>query len=82
MFDEPHVDVTGQQRELDRAKFSEGSAFPAAAGGDRLVPHRRYFFAQLLLLDLHQAGKKLRDFFDAVTGLLGLCHDRDIDSNS
>src|SRR5437667_11499962 len=46
VFDEPHVDVTGQQRELDRAKFREGPAFPAAAGGDRLVPHRRYFFAQ------------------------------------
>jgi len=46
VFDEPHVDVTGQQRELDRAKFSEGPAFPAAASGDRLVPYRRYFFAQ------------------------------------
>jgi hypothetical protein len=37
MFDELHVDVAGQQRELDRAKFGKGPAFPAAAGGDCLV---------------------------------------------
>ncbi len=66
MLDERHVDLAGEQRELDRAQFGEGPALAAAAGGDRFVPHRRDFFAQRLLLDLHQAGKKFRDFFDAV----------------
>jgi len=46
VLDEFHVDVAGQQRELYRAKLGESPAFPAAAGGDRFVPHRRYFFAQ------------------------------------
>src|SRR5436190_23774674 len=46
MFDELHVDIASQKRELDRAKFGQGPAFPAAAGGDRFVPHRHYFFAQ------------------------------------
>src|SRR5882724_1775017 len=46
MLDKLHVDVAGQQRELDRAKFRESPAFPAAAGGDRFVPDRRYFLAQ------------------------------------
>src|SRR6478672_10904517 len=46
MLDERHVDVAGQEREFDRAQFGEGPAFPAAARGDRLVPYRRYFFAQ------------------------------------
>src|SRR5947199_10861184 len=32
---EPHVDVAGQQRELERAKFSERPAFPAATSSDR-----------------------------------------------
>src|SRR5213080_1676026 len=41
IFDKPHVDVAGQQGELDRSKFGEGPAFPATAGRDRLVPHRR-----------------------------------------
>src|SRR5438132_4949135 len=46
MLDERHVDVAGQQGELDRAQFGEGPALAAAAGGDRFVPYRRYFFAQ------------------------------------
>ena len=46
VLDELHVDVAGQQRELYCAKFGESPAFPAAAGGDRFVPYRRYFFAQ------------------------------------
>src|ERR1700730_12969004 len=50
MFDELHVDITSQKRELYRAKFGEGPAFPAAPGRERFVPHRRYFFAQRLLL--------------------------------
>ena len=62
MLDERHVDVAGQQRELDRAQFGEGPALPAAARGDGFAPDRRHFFAQRLVLDLHQAGKKLRDF--------------------
>src|SRR6266704_78327 len=40
LLDELHVDVAGQQRELDRAKFSESPALPAAADGDRFVPDR------------------------------------------
>ena len=46
MLDELHVDVAGQERELDRAQFGKGPAFPAATGGDRLIPHRRDLFAQ------------------------------------
>src|SRR6266481_4918328 len=68
MLDERHVDVTGQQGELNRAQFGEGPAFPAAAGGDRLAPHRRHLFAQRLVLDLPDAGKELRDFSDAIDG--------------
>ena len=39
MLDEGHLDVAGQQRELDRAQFVKGPAFPAAACGNRFVPH-------------------------------------------
>ena len=46
MLDKSHLDVAGQQRELDRAQFVEGPAFPAAARGDGFVPHCRDFFAQ------------------------------------
>ena len=46
MFDKLHVDVAGQERELDGTQFGEGPTFPAAAGGDRFVPHRRHLFAQ------------------------------------
>src|SRR5207253_536961 len=68
MLDERHVDVTGQQSELDRAQFGEGPALAATARGDGLVPYRRYFFAQRLVLDLPDAGKELRDFSDAIDG--------------
>ena len=61
MLDEGHVDVAGQQRELDRAQFGEGPAFPAAACRDRFAPDCRDLFAQRFLLDLLQAGKELRD---------------------
>src|SRR5207248_10159060 len=46
MLDEPHIDIAGQQRELERAKFSERPAFPAATSSDRFVPRRGDFFAQ------------------------------------
>src|SRR5205823_15061051 len=46
MLDELHVDFASQERELDRAKFGKGPALPAAAGGNRFVPHRCYLFAQ------------------------------------
>jgi hypothetical protein len=46
MLDKGHVDVAGQQRELDRAQFVEGPAFPSAPRGNGFVPHRRNFFPQ------------------------------------
>ena len=49
MLDERHVDVAGQEGELDRAQFGEGPALAAAAGGDGLAPDRRYLFAQRLV---------------------------------
>ena len=68
MLDERHVDVAGQQGELDRAQFGEGPALSATARGDGLAPDRRHLFAQRLVLDLPDAGKELRDFSDAIDG--------------
>src|SRR5207248_4525334 len=73
-LDAPHVDVAGEEGELDRTQFGKGPAFPAATGRDRFIPDGRDFFAQRLLFDLHQTGKKFRDFFNAVILLLGCCH--------
>src|ERR1700732_5295254 len=78
MLDKPHVDVAGQQREFDRAKFVEGPALAAATRGDGFIPNRSYSFAQRRVLDLHQAGKEFRDFVDAVVGSLRCCHGGDI----
>ena len=52
MLDKPHVDIAGEQGELDRAKFVKGPALPAASCGDSFVPHCRHFFAQRPVLDL------------------------------
>jgi len=83
MFNELHVDLAGEEREFNRAQFSERPAFPAASHRDRFIPDGRHFFTQRLLLDLHQAGKKLRDFFNAVRFLLGRCwHSGGIESNT
>src|SRR5882724_151788 len=68
MLNEHHVDVAGQQGELDRAQFGEGPALAATARGDGLAPDRRHLFAQRLVLDLPDAGKELRDFSDAIDG--------------
>ena len=68
MLDEGHVDIAGQQCELDRAQVVERPALSAATGGNRLVPNRRDLFAQRLVLDLPDARKELRDFGDAVDG--------------
>lgn len=74
MLHEPHVDVAGEQGELDRTQFSKGPAFPAATGRDGLIPNGRDFFAQRFLFDLHQAGKKFGDFFNAVIGSFSWFH--------
>src|SRR5205823_14844012 len=74
MLDESHVDIAGEQRELNRAKFVEGPAFPSAAGDDGFVPNCCHSFAKRLVLDLHQAGKKFRDFGHAVVRFLRCCH--------
>ena len=74
MLDESHVDVAGQQGELDRAQLGEGPALAAAARGDGLAPDRGDLFAQRLVLDLPDAGKELRDFSDAVDGSFVCCH--------
>ena len=74
MFDEGHVDVPGQKRELDRAQLGEGPALAATARGDGLVPDRGDLFAQRLGLDIPDAGKEFRDFSDAVDGWLICFH--------
>src|SRR6266550_1430763 len=68
MLDERHVDVAGQEGELDRAQFGEGPALAATARGDGLAPDRRDLVAQRLVLDLPDAGKELCDFSDAIDG--------------
>jgi len=79
MLDELHVDVAGEKGELDRTQFSKGPAFPAATRRHRLIPNGRDFFAQLLLFDLHQAGKKFRDFFNSIFALLSWFHGSHLD---
>ena len=74
MLDKLHVDFAGEQRELNRAQFGNSPTFPAATRGDRFVPHRGHFFTQRLALDLHQAGKKFRDFFNTVIRSLRRFH--------
>ena len=74
MLDEGHVDVAGQERELDGAQFVEGPALAAAARCDRFIPHGGHLFAQRRVLDLHQAREKLCDLFDTVGAALGCCH--------
>src|SRR5437773_9105575 len=66
MLDKRHVNVAGEERKFNCAQFVEAPALPAAARSDSLVPHRRHLLAQRLIFDLHQAGEKFRDFFDAV----------------
>src|SRR5438552_6835955 len=75
MLDESHVDVAGEQGELDRSKLVESPALAAAARRDGFAPHGRDPFAQRLVLDPLQAGKELRDLRDAVAGRLSCCHD-------
>src|SRR5256714_5754072 len=74
MLDELHVDVAGQQGELDRAQFGEGPALSATTRGDGLAPDPRHLFAQRLVLDLPDAGKELRDFSDAIDGRFDCFH--------
>src|SRR4030095_3533442 len=68
MLDEGHVDFAGQQRELYRAQLGEGPDLDAAARSDGLAPDRGDLFSQRLVLDLPDAGKKLRDLSDSVDG--------------
>ena len=82
MLDERHLDVAGEQRKLDGAKFVEGPALAAASRGNGFAPDRCHSFAQRFVFDLPQAGKELRDLSDAIAGSLGCCHGGDIDSNS
>ena len=67
-------DLTGEQRELNRAKFVKGPAFPAAARCDCFAPHRCHSLAQRRVLDPLQAGKELGDLSDAIVGSFGCCH--------
>ena len=75
MLDESHLNVAGEQGELDRAQLIERPALAAAPRGDGLAPDRSDLFAQRLVLDLPDAGKEFCDFSDAVVGSLGCCHD-------
>ena len=72
MLDESHLNVAGEQGELDRAQLVERPALAAAPRGDGLAPDRSDLFAQRLVLDLPDAGKELCDFSDAVVGSVGL----------
>jgi len=74
MLDEGHVDVAGQQGELYRSQLGEGPALAAAARSDSLAPHHGDLFAQRLVLDLPDAGKKLRDLSDSVDGCFVCFH--------
>jgi hypothetical protein len=74
MLDESHVDVACEQGELDRAQLIERPALAAAPRGDGLAPDRSDFFSQRLVLDLPDAGKKLRDLSDSVDGWLVCFH--------
>ena len=74
MLDESHVDVAGEQGELDRAQLIERPALAAAPRGDGLAPDRSDLFAQRLVLDLPDAGKEFCDFSDAVDGWLVCFH--------
>ena len=66
MLHKGHINVAGQQRELDRAQFVESPTLSAAACGDRFVPYRRDLFAQWFVLDFHQAGKQACDLVYSV----------------
>ncbi len=66
MLDKRHVDIASEQRELHCAQLIESPPLSAAARGDRFTPHRCHLFAQRLVLDPLQAGKKLRDLRDAI----------------
>src|SRR4029077_9559100 len=79
MLDERHVDVAGQQRKFNRPQFVQRPALPATAGRDRLIPNRSDFFPERFIFDLHQAGKKLRDFLRSIFGWLN--HHGDVDLN-
>ena len=70
MLDESHLNVAGEQGELDGAQLVEGPALAAAPRGDGLAPDRSDLFAQRLVLDLPDAGKELCDFSDAVDSWL------------
>src|SRR6266481_6730047 len=81
MLDESHVDVAGEQGELDRAKLVESPALTAAPRGNGFAPDCCHSFAQRLVLDLPQAGKELRDLSDAIAGSLSCCRSGHIDSD-
>ena len=52
MLDESHLNVAGEQGELDRAQLIERPALAAAPSGDGLAPDCSDLFAQRLVLDL------------------------------
>src|SRR5215472_9124542 len=74
MLDEGHVDVACQQGELYRSQLGEGPALAAAARSDSLAPDRCDLFAQRLVLDLTDAGKKLLDLSVSVDGCFVCFH--------
>ena len=72
MLDKSHIDIAGQQRELDRSQFVESPALAAASGGNRFVPNCSDFFAQRFVFDLPKAGKSSAICSDAVVCSVGL----------
>src|SRR5947208_8534415 len=74
MRDERHLKAAGEQRQPDRAQLLEPPGLSTAPRSDGLSPDRSELFAQRLVLDLPDAGKKLCDFSDAVDGWLVCFH--------
>src|SRR5438552_15386732 len=74
MLDERHVDVAREQCELHCTQLIEGPPLPPATGGNRFTPHSCHLFAERLVLDPLQAGKKLRDLRDAIVGSFARFH--------
>src|SRR5262249_19787585 len=74
MFDEGHGNVGGQQGEFYRAQLGKGPALAAAARGDGLAPDCCDLFAQRLVFDLPDAGKKLGDLSYSVDGCFVCFH--------
>src|SRR6266404_8375109 len=74
MLDKGHVYVAREQCELHCTQLIESPPLPPATGGNRFTPHSCHLFAERLVLDPLQAGKKSRDLRDAIVGSFARFH--------